>query len=149
MQKSLLAELKTAVKETESRPRRKRRGKGTRQVFKLHNVFQTRNMLSRLLRSIVIEEGITIPQIEDCLRQAIIRTGRKTNELHQDKENLISAISRDAVSFNKAFELLSTVLGYEVDVTIHLKKDKQEASYRYSEIYDKMRIRLGEENSGM
>jgi hypothetical protein len=94
------------------------------------------------VRGIVVKENITIRQLEDALRQGIIRSGRRTKDLHSDKMNLVSAVSREAVSFNKAFELFSTVLGYDVNITVTLTKDGVKHSYDYEEVCDEMRKRL-------
>lgn len=135
---NMMAELKKAV--TTSGPfKQARRGKGSRCLFRVEDVFKTPNMLSRLVRGIVIKENITVVQLEDALREGIIRAGRKTKDLHSDKMNLVSAVSREAVSFNKAFELLSTVLGYDMSITIHLTKDGVTRNYNFEQVCDEMR----------
>lgn len=147
MKTSLLNELKSAVKNS-NKPIIGNKSHGTRCVFLVKDVFKTQNMLSRLLRGIAIKENITIDLIKSCVRQAMVRTGRQQekNSSYDDSTNIISAITRNAVSFNKCFELLSTILGYEVDLTIHLTKDGVRRSYNYKEVHQDMQKLLDENN---
>jgi hypothetical protein len=118
---------------------------GGRCIFTVADFFKTKNMLSKLLCGIILKERITLSQVENCLRMAIIKAGRKLNELSQDKGNLIKAISGESVSFNKVVQLLVTTLGYDMDITITLTKDGVARKYTYSELAVEMKQRFKKE----
>lgn len=117
-----------------------------RRLFDIEDVFKTNNMLSRLLRGIVVFEKITMDELEDAIRSLLIRTGRPSKCYHSDKENMVAAISRTAVSFNKTQEFLCTMLGYKMNISITLSKEGETPRvYDYEKVCNEIRQKMAEE----
>jgi hypothetical protein len=103
-------------------------------------VEKTRNMLSQLFRAIMLKEKVTVQEISHKQRITLSRLNVDPAKFPTAKTNLIAALARPAVSFNKFYEAIVNILGYKMDLTIHLEKDGVKRDYRYSELMAEMSI---------
>ncbi len=136
MKKEIRSELKQAVKNTaiSASPRRK-----SICLFQPVDVFKTENILSRLLRGICVAENITLADVELGLLDKLRRKKRSRKKLRSDMTNIGTAITKDAVTFNKVHELLTEILGKKIDISIHVTgQDGQEHTYRQRDIVNEM-----------
>lgn len=133
MKKEMRSELNRAIKSAktpETAP------KTSAKLFKPKDVFKTDNKLTRLLWGLCILRGITVWDLDVGLRKRIRTKSWPKSKFSPDKTNIGSAMTKDSVTFNKVIELLEDILGYDVDISIHLtdKSDGSTSTYRQSEV---------------
>lgn len=91
-------------------------------VFQKEDILKTNHVLSRLLRGVFYRDRITIPYLARKYREYALNTlNELPSRISTGRGNLISAITRDKVSINKFHEVLCSILGYEMDLTVLLK----------------------------
>lgn len=133
-----MKDLKKAVGKVMSKYDKQDLIKSPTPLFDMKSVFKSSNILTRLLRIICIRENKTIGDLDYGLRNRLLRSGTKLSKFGSDKNNILTAIAKESVTFNRAMELLEDIFGESVDITIHLKdKNGKERSYRYSEEIEK------------
>lgn len=102
------------------------------------------NILTRLIRGICVLKKFTIGDLEVAIRNHSHLHGggmnRAESSLTTNRNNMMQALSRESVSFNKVLQLLSTYFGYQVSITITIT-DQQgvSESFNTEEVYDKVR----------
>ena len=113
-------------------------------VFTKEDVTLTTNMLSKLMRAIFVKEKISSDELKYKQRIYLIEKDM-ASEIDSGtfltaKTNLIAALSRPRVTFVKLYEALVEILGYSMDITIHLTRDGKTTNYRYSELMTNLDI---------
>lgn len=103
-------------------------------VFTEEDVFKSRNMLSQIMRAIFIKEKINIQDLGSKQRTYLISSEIDPSKFSTAKTNLLAALARPAVSFNKFYETIVNILGYTMDISITLSKDGVEKKYVYSKL---------------
>jgi hypothetical protein len=112
------------------------------QVFTEEDVFKTNNMLSRLMRAIFVSEKVTIQEIASKQKEFLIKMDADPSNFSTAKTNLIAALCRSSVSFNKFYEAIVDILGYKMDITITLTKKGETKNYKYSKIVPSISKRI-------
>ena len=107
---------------------------GGTEVFTEEDIFKTDNILSRLMRAVFVKEKITIQEITFKQREFLIAMDTDPAKFSTARTNLIAALCRTSVSFNKFYEAIVNILGYKMDITITLTKNGESKSFTYSEI---------------
>lgn len=115
------------------------RGSVARPLFKFADIWNATNRLAMLVRAICAIEKVSLSDIEKSLLAKGLRHGRSKKEIDGDKGNLVKAITRQNVSFNKVIQLLETTLGYQVEIALHLTKDGETRSYKYTDTMTRAR----------
>ncbi len=103
-------------------------------VFIVADIFKTNNMLSRIVRAMCVKEHISIQDLANKQREYLSRMEVDPASFSTAKTNMIAALGRPAISFNKFFEVFVGILGYKMDIGITLTKDGSSRTYKYSEL---------------
>lgn len=144
-EKDLMEELKEASQSI--RPTLKSvRGSGMLPLFAPADINKSDNILTKLVRGICILKGWKVNDLESRLVEQIHRKGRSMTSLSTDRNNMMQALTRDSVSFNKVVQLLTTIFGYDVSLTLILTdREGNREEFNYEDVCDKVRGMKSEE----
>jgi len=107
---------------------------GGQQIFRPEDMHKTKNILSKLLRKIFIDKQISKKYLELKYREYAINVlDEPPSTISTGKGNLLSAITREDVTFKKFYEVLHHILGFELDIQIGVEEKGETITYSVTE----------------
>lgn len=113
-------------------------------IFTEKDILDTTNILSRMLRAIFVDKGITKQYLSEKYRiYATNVLGDLPSKVSTGNGNLLNAIKRDAVSFKKFYEVMVLVLGFDLDFAVSISDDMSRKTYRYGDVMNAVTNKRG------
>lgn len=118
-------------------------------VFEPHHVWATNSMFGQLVRMIFCEERITVRRFRKAVLNTYLKHGRPLKIATSQQSNLLKAIVRQRPTIYKFKEIISDILGYDIDITISLTRNGVTKHYSYKKLIKKyMKLKREEELGG-
>lgn len=109
--------------------------KGGDQVFTEKDLEESCHQLTRVMRRIFVDNKITKQHLAECYRRyATNDLGELPSKISSGKGNLISAITRDDVTYRK-FEEVMRILGFKTDLVIKISRGTRTTIYDHDELF--------------
>jgi hypothetical protein len=102
-------------------------------VFEKDKVWDTTHMFTALVRMIFIKEKITIQAIGHYMLVKMAKGGASKRDIGYKTGNILKSLVRPRPTFYTFYKVMC-LLGYEMDITIKLKRNGKTVSYNYNEL---------------